>query len=50
MGLETEFDGLQVTLGLREWDYRDLKCFQGSQEGYVGVLGPLWGFPVDLGG
>lgn len=23
--------------------------FKGSQ-GYMGVLGPLWGFPVDSGG
>lgn len=41
MRLETEFDGLQVTLGFREWDYRGLKCCKGSPEGYVGVLGPL---------
>lgn len=49
MRLETEFDGLQVTLGFREWDYRGLKRCKGSLEGYVGVLGPLQGFLVDLG-
>lgn len=48
-GIETEFEGLQVTLVSTEWDYRDLKCLKGSQ-GYVSVLGLLWGLPVALGG
>lgn len=48
-GIETEFEGLQVTLVPTEWDYRDLKCLKGSQ-GCVSVLGLLWGLPVDLGG